>query len=97
MRQRKLTWWDIFPVSGKPGDPSREEMDKAFLEVMRRPLDLSPDACWESALHGLGHWHLVYSLQVEAIIERFLDRHPDLRSELKAYARAARKGRVLEH
>ncbi len=62
---------------------------------MRRTLDLSSDACRESALHGLGHWHLEYPQQVEAIIDRFLDSHPDLRSELKAYARAARKGRVL--
>jgi hypothetical protein len=88
-------WWDIFPVSGKPDDPSREEMDEAFLEVMRRTLDLSSDACRESALHGLGHWHIEYPQQVEAIIDGFLDRQPDLRSELKAYARAARKGHVL--
>ena len=31
----------------------------------------------------------------KAIIDEFLDRHPDLRSELKAYADTARKGLVL--
>lgn len=88
-------WWDSFPIAGAPDDPVRAEVDEAFLDVMGRMLDLPSDACQESALHGLGHWHLEYPHQVEAIIDRFLDRHPDLRPELKTYALTARAGRVL--
>jgi hypothetical protein len=82
------------PILGKPEEPGRGEVSVSCLELMRMTLDLDSDACRESALHGLGHWHLHYPTQVEAIIERFLDRHPDLRSELKEYACAARAGRV---
>jgi len=88
-------WWDILPIYGKPEELDRREVDAACLEVMRLTLDLDSDACRESALHGLGHWHLYYPTQVEALIDSFLDRHPDLRSGLKAYAWAARRGRVL--
>ncbi len=88
-------WWDILPICGEPEKPDRAELDVACLDVMRRILDLSSDACRESALHGLGHWHLEYPEQVEAIINSFLDRNPALRSELKEYARAARAGLVL--
>jgi hypothetical protein len=88
-------WWDLLPVAGKPVDPTRKEIDEAFLDVMRRSLELACDACQESALHGLGHWHQEYPTYVEAIIARFLERHPALRSELKAYALAAQKGLVL--
>ncbi len=88
-------WWDLYPAYGKPGDPTTREMHEALFDVMRRILDLSSDACRESALHGLGHWRHEYPKQVEAIIDGFLASHPDLRPELKAYARAARKGRVL--
>jgi len=87
-------WWDSFPIAGAPDDPTRTEVDEAFLEVMDRLLDLPSEACQESALHGLGHWHLEYPKQVEAIIGSFLDRHPVLRSELKEYALDAREGLV---
>jgi len=87
-------WWDILLIYGQPKDPDRAEIDAACLGVMRMTLDLGSDACRESALHGLGHWHLEYPKQVEAIIDRFLGRNSDLRLELKAYARSARKGRV---
>jgi hypothetical protein len=87
-------WWDIFPTWGKPGDPAYKEIDEALLDTMRRSLALSSDACRESALHGLGHWHLHYPTQVEGIIDQFLESSPHLRVELKAYAQAARAGRV---
>jgi hypothetical protein len=88
-------WWDLLPVAGKPDDSSRKEIDEAFLDVMRRSLELASDACQESALHGLGHWHLDYPTDVEAIIAQFLEHHSALRSELKTYALAAQKGRVM--
>jgi hypothetical protein len=88
-------WWDLLPVPGKPKDPMRRERNGAFLDVMRRSLELPSDACRESALHGLGHWHSDYPAEVEAIIAQFLKRHSALRPELKDYALTAQKGLVL--
>ena len=87
-------WWDIAPVCGSSQGLDRAELDAACLDVMRMTLDLDSDTCRESALHGLGHCYFEYPTQVKAIINRFLDRHPDLRVELRAYAWAARAGRV---
>ena len=87
-------WWDIAPVCGCSQGLDRAELDAACLEVMRMTLDLDSDACRESALHGLGHCYFEHPTQVKAIIDRFLDHHPDLRAELRAYAWAARAGRV---
>lgn len=88
-------WWDIFPTWGEPGDATCKQIDEALLEVMRRCLALSSEACRESALHGLGHWHLHYPTQVEVILDQFLESSPHLEVELKAYAEAARAGQVL--
>ena len=88
-------WWDIMPIYGKPEEPDRSEFDAVCLEVMQRALDLDSDACRESALHGLGHWKYVYPQQVQAIIDAWLARHQEVSDELKAYAFAARRGRVL--
>jgi hypothetical protein len=91
-------WRDMLPYYGKPEDPGYEEVGVACLGVMRMILSLGSDACRESVLHGLSHWQYAYPQQVQAIqaiIDEFLDRHPDLRSELKAYAGPARKGLVL--
>jgi hypothetical protein len=87
-------WWDLLPISAKPQEPDRAELDALCLKVMAMALDLDSDACRESALHGLGHWQFGYPKHVEAIIDRFLDRQRDLQPELRAYAHAARKGRV---
>jgi hypothetical protein len=88
-------WWDILPLYGQPQVPGRQEIDAACLEVMRLTLDLEVDACRESALHGLGHWAHEYRQQVETTINAWLARHQELEEELKAYAFAARRGRVL--
>lgn len=91
-------WWDMLHYYGDPADPDCAEVGAACLEVMRMILDLDSDACRESALHGLSHWQCAYPQLVQAIqasIDEFLDRHPGLRLELKAYARTARKRLVL--
>ena len=88
-------WWDILPIHGKPEEPDRREFDTTCLEVMQRTLDLDSDACRESALHGLGHWKYAYPQQVQAIIDAWLEHHQEVSDELKAYALAARRGRVL--
>ncbi|SRR5712692_815913 len=87
-------WWDILPIYGKPGELDHREIDAACLEVMRLTLDLDSDACRESALHGLGHWEYIYPIEVKTIINAWLARNPLLTGEVKAYAHAARRGRV---
>jgi hypothetical protein len=69
-------------------------VDAEFLEVMRQALALPHDACRESALHGLGHWHRAYPSQTTGIIDEFLARNGDVRDELRSYALAARCGCV---
>ena len=91
-------WWDMLHYYGNPADPDGAEVGAACLEVKQMTLDLDSDACRESALHGLSHWQYAYPQHMQAIqtiIDEFLDRHPGLRPELKAYARTARKGLVL--
>lgn len=88
-------WWDILPIYGCPNDPSRFDLDFEMINVMSFALSIDSDACRESVLHGLGHWHLDYPSQVEAIIDEFLKQNPMLRSDLVDYALNARLGYVL--
>ena len=88
-------WWDLMPIGPNPTAPGRANLDSACLEAMRAILELDADACRESALHGLGHWHLGYPARVTTIIDEFLARTPNVRPELRAYALNARRGCVL--
>lgn len=88
-------WWDIFPSWGAPGDKQQAAFDRAILSALARILEIPSDACRESALHGLGHWHLHYPAQVASIVEDFLAASPDLRPELMHYAETAGEGCVL--
>ena len=88
-------WWDIIPLSGQPDNPEHTEIDEEILGVLESILQLDSVACRESALHGLGHWHLSYPKQVEGIIDTFLENQSGLRQELQAYAMNARGGCVL--
>lgn len=97
-------WWDRLPFCPSHpddddprlgGDPVLQaSFDSAGLQVMARILDIPHDACRESALHGLGHWHVAYPAEVAEIVDRFLLSSPGLRGELLAYADAARVGMV---
>ncbi len=88
-------WWDIFPLCGEPKDTARHEIDEACLSVMETTLQLPSIACQESALHGLGHWGLSYEGRCQSIISAFMQRHEDLRRELREYAAQARQANVL--
>jgi hypothetical protein len=88
-------WWDIIPVAGQPADPEGKEMDQAILQVMNAALRLDSIACQESALHGLGHWHLNYPRQVEELIQGFLKRNKVLTENLRKYALSGMRGCVL--
>jgi hypothetical protein len=87
-------WWDVMPYWGRGNQPAYAEQDREFLGAMERILTLRSLACQESALHGLGHWHLYYPQNVEVIIDHFLEEHPRLRPELRLYAEHARTGSV---
>ena len=88
-------WWDIIPFYGKSGNPDRDVLDEPCLQVMEKTLALDSIACQESALHGLGHWHMAYPERVETIIDAFLKANPKLDARLRAYADAAHHGAVL--
>lgn len=79
-------WWDSFPSYGNPMEPAHQEEDQTILQVMTGVLDLSSEACRESALHGLGHWHLHYPEEVRQIVDGFLGRGPALSTALWEYA-----------
>ena len=72
------------------GDSLR--INAELLDVMRHTLALPHDACRESALHGLGHWHRASPAETADIIDGFLARNEGIRDELRRYALAARCG-----
>ena len=88
-------WWDILPIGAQPNNPDQTDLDREILGVMESTLRLDAVACPESALHGLGHWHLQYPQRVEGIIETFLKDHEEMRAELRIYAMNASRGCVL--
>jgi hypothetical protein len=89
-------WWDFLAHhTDSPDGRVQSEMDSEILSVMANTLRLNHDACTESALHGLGHWHDYCSAEVVAIIDDFLASHPKLRPELHDYALEARAGSIL--
>ncbi|MGI4789404.1 MAG: hypothetical protein ACRYFS_11215 [Janthinobacterium lividum] len=101
-------WWESVPM--RSHDPAHPEETSEYLDVMRRTLLLDSDACQESALHGLGHWHWDYGWwrneddpeymkmkeinTTVEIIDDFLSHNPKLQPDLKRYALAARHGRI---
>lgn len=87
-------WWDIFPTWGRPGDPLQKELDHEILSLLARKLVIPAVACQESALHGLGHWHISYSTEIRLIVTDFLEKSSSMRSELRSYAKAAKAGCV---
>ncbi len=82
-------WWDILPIGGSPPTPALAGAYDACLQVMRRTLTLESDACRESALHGLGHWHAAYPQRVETIIDSFLQPYEPRRKQGKRRGRPA--------
>ena len=87
-------WWDVFPYHGHPTQVEWKDTDEQILAVMEKALGIAHDACRESVLHGLGHWHVSYPKRVESAIDSFLFENPGLRPELNQYALSARAGKV---
>jgi len=84
-------WWDVLPRHGIPPGREFRAIDEAILGTLVRILELQSLACQESALHGLGHWHVGYPEFVERVIDGF---EPRVSAELKKYAANARIGHV---
>lgn len=85
-------WWDNFPVYGEGLTTAERD---TTLGVMEHALQLPHAACQESALHGLGHWHLYHPQLIERMVDTFLTSNDARRPELLPYAKAARQGMVL--
>ena len=88
-------WWDIAPILGEPDTAAFAERDALILKVMADTLGLDSEACRESALHGLGHWHSYYPDEVQTIIYDFIWKDRKIRDSLRNYAYAAMHGDVL--
>ncbi|HTD67319.1 MAG TPA: hypothetical protein VK846_12395 [Candidatus Limnocylindria bacterium] len=87
-------WWDVIPICGEPEKAERKDFDALCLTVMQQTLELPSDACRESALHGLGHWHDYYPKLVEQVIQGFIWNNRKIRDPLRNYAYAAQHGDV---
>ena len=81
-------WWDLDCWYSIP--------DTSIVPMQCSILAIDHTACQESALHGLGHKCQIREAnpEIEAIIDDFLRRKPDLRPELREYALSARQGMV---
>lgn len=87
-------WWDIFPAFPILKNPRRRPIEAAFLRHMSDALKSKSPAVQEYGLHGLGHWHHDYPKEVEAAIDEFLNRNPQLDDAMRTYAASAREGMV---
>jgi len=88
-------WWDEFIAIAHPDDPHHQALHDAALDVMEQTLRLPSIACQESALHGLGHWHLQFPERSETIIDGYLAENAQRDPRLQLYARSAKSGCVL--
>ncbi|HZT60019.1 MAG TPA: hypothetical protein VFA21_15525 [Pyrinomonadaceae bacterium] len=82
-------WWDSFRSFE---DEPEWEMVEAVFGALSQIIRMESSVCWCSALHGLGH--LNHPGKV-ALINDFLQTHPDVHPDTKIYALAAIEGRVL--
>ena len=87
-------WWDVISLVGGPDLPDREAITDAVFRVFEATLTLKSEACLESVLHGLGHWHLHNPERVSATVHRFLAERTDISPELRRYAENAAWGGV---
>lgn len=103
-------WWDLLwhlitrwrdpglssqiSVEYRLQDSNRDEVDEACISVMELTLELPSVACQESVLHGLGHWGKFRQERCRRVIASFLQRHQDVRPELRKYALQAQEAKV---
>lgn len=93
-------FWDVAPLFAhsklkpKKATPDHVKTEAACLSVMERTLRIPHDACQESALHGLGHWHAYYPAEVEKIIDAYVYLPESKRRGLRQYALCAKAGLI---
>jgi hypothetical protein len=91
-------WWDSLCYDWHCGNRNRErggedlELQDVFFQSLAKVLTIDSETCHAAALHGLSHLH---HPQTKELIERFIDEHPSLTQEQKAYALAAARFEVL--
>ena len=86
-------WWDIIPLYGKMDPPKTDPLDEAVFHIFESVLQLKSEACLESVLHGIGHWHWQYPERTAMLVAEFLKR-TDISDTLREYAEAAATGCV---
>jgi hypothetical protein len=85
-------WWDSLCYDWHCGNRSRErggedlELQDMFFQALAKVLVIDSWTCQGAALHGLAHLHHPHSKE---LIHRFVEEHPSLTQEQKAYALAA--------
>jgi hypothetical protein len=88
-------WWDSLCYDWTIGwRENRGEdlmLQNVMFETLAKTLDLDSEPCQRAALHGLGH---LRHPDTEELIQHFIDRHPQLSAEQRAYALAAAKFEV---
>lgn len=84
----------LIPIQARMQTSHRDEIDEACIAVMELTLELPSIACQESALHGLGHWGESRQERCHGVIASFLQRHQDVRPELREYALQAQEAKV---
>lgn len=90
-------WWDSLCYDWHCGNRQRErggedlELQNIFFETLSKVLATDSWICQGAALHGFGHLH---HPRTKELIERFVEEHPTLSQEQKAYAFAAAKFEV---
>lgn len=91
-------WWDSMCYDWHCGNRRRErggedeKMQDIFFETLSVLLSFGSENCQGAALHGLGHLH---HPGTPKLIERYIQEHPHLTKEWRAYALAAAKFEVM--
>lgn len=87
-------WWDIIPLYGGMDHPDMKAINDTVFRLFEQILSLRAESCLESALHGLGHWHLYEQERASQIVNRFLVKRKDISPALRNYAQSAAIGSV---
>ena len=74
------------------GEDADERVVNEMYLALKKILFMGSLECQGAALHGLGH---ITHPGKQALIERYLRRHPDLQPNVRSYALASIEGKVL--
>jgi hypothetical protein len=91
-------WWDALCYDWHCGNRSRErggedeQLQNVFFRTLSALLSRQSETCQGAALHGLGHLH---HPDTAKLIEEYIQEHPTLTKEWKAYALAASKFEIM--